>query len=239
MKLYTDIIKENNFHNAWSTIIHRILRNGTEITIGDKTERKPIYDSCMVVELTGNAIKQIIDRELHPQYPFRNIDQYCEEYTYRYLEEYLKKPEEERFAYLYFERLALYNGIHDQILMLFNQLSEQKKDNVTSNRCQAITWYPSDLDSKSPPCLQRIQLRYLPTNKVDVRLNWRSRDAYGAWQANIIALVGMINELIVKPNNCSIANIVDYSDSLHIYKNDEQVAEKVKNVPVSPQEMLR
>ena len=249
MKLYTGIIKETNFHNAWWMALAKVISNGTDIVIGDATERKPIRDSCMLISLEGNAIKQIEAREIHPQYIFKNVDEYCKEFTRTFLEEYQQRWDSIRkFAYLYYERLAAYvtrpgdvremSRSFDQIAHLNLMLREQILSNIASNRSQAITWVPEyDSGSRSPPCLQRIQVRYIPDGKVDVHFSWRSRDLYGAWQSNIICLIAMLNQEVIVPNNCKIARIVDYSDSLHIYHFDLEAAMLVHEVPVSPQEL--
>jgi len=67
-------------------------------------------------------------------------------------------------------------------------------------------------------CLQRIWIRYLGDQSVEVHLTWRSRDLYTAWQANIVAIIDMLNR----------------ADSLHIYESDKD-AERVKLLPASPQ----
>ncbi len=234
----TILIRENNFHNAWARAVRYVLRDGKQITIGDKSEPKPIRDACVLFELTGNAIRQIEDHELHPQFPFRHIEYYCKEFTREYLSQYLEKPDQERFSYLYFERLAMYEDI-DQIQSLCERLGIQKNAGITSNRDQAITWQPrTDPGSTSPPCLQRIVIRYLGGDSVDVHLTWRSRDLYTAWQVNIIAIIDMLNREVIRPNGCRIVKIVDYSDSLHIYESDRE-AERVKLLPESPQKQKR
>ena len=243
MKLFAHLIEERNFHNAWAKAIRAVLSKGPDLVIGGGEERKPIKDSCMSISLTGNAIKQIEARELHPQYPFRRIEEYCHEFTRAFLEEYSSKPVQERFSYLYFERLAHYetpsgSSRSDQIALLKDALADQIKQDITSNRAQAITWYvPSDIRGSSPPCLQRIQIRYIPENKVDVHLTWRSRDLFTAWQSNIVCITAMLNREVIKPNNCQIVRIIDYSDSLHLYARDIEDARKIKLVPVSPQEL--
>ena len=243
MKLFAHLIEERNFHNAWAKAIHAVLSKGIDLVIGGGDERKPIKDSCMLISMTDNAIKQIEARELHPQYPFRRIEEYCNEFTRPFLAEYSSKPVNERFSYLYFERLTQYqppsgSTSSDQITLLKNALADQIKQNITSNRFQAITWYvPSDIQQSSPPCLQRIQIRYIPENNVDVHLTWRSRDLFTAWQPNIVCITEMLNREVIKPNNCQIVRIIDYSDSLHIYSRDLEDAKKVKFVPVSPQEI--
>ena len=239
MTLYTKLIEEKNFHNAYAKAIQAVVREGADLVIGGSQQRKPIKDSCMLISLTRNAIKQIENRELHPQFPTKRIhlDKYCEEYTFKFLRKYNKKSDNEKFAYVYYDRFVDYFGL-DQLMLLNNQLFDAREGNITSNRSQTITWIP-EADSKisSSPCLQRIQIRYIPENKVDVHLTWRSRDLYAAWQSNVICLIDMLNREVVKPNNCEIVRIIDFSDSLHIYKTDLDEAKKVKLVPVSPQEL--
>jgi thymidylate synthase len=128
----------------------------------------------------------------------------------------------------------MYEGL-DQIRRLRERLALQMEAGITSNRDQAITWQSKiDLGNASPPCLQRIQIRYLGDYNVDVHLTWRSRDLYTAWQANIVAIIDMLNREVIRPNNCRIVRLIDYADSLHIYESDKE-AEQVKPMPVSPQ----
>ncbi len=231
----TILIQEESFHNAWARMIRYVLRDGRKITFGDVSEPKYAKDVCAIFELTGDAIRQIEDRELHPQFPFQHIDPYCKEFTREYLSQYIEKPDQERFSYLYFERLAMYGDL-DQIGRLRERLAVQKDTGIGSNRDQAITWQAkTDLGSASPPCLQRIWIRYLGDDSVEVHLTWRSRDLYTAWQVNIIALIDMLNREVIRPNNCRIVKLVDYSDSLHIYESDKE-AERVKLLPASPQQ---
>lgn len=233
MKLYTDLVEENDFHRAWTTVVQMVLMNGSDLVIGGAEQRKPIKDSCMLISLEGEAIKQIERRELHPQFPTKekHLDVYCKEYTREFLKEYKNREGIERFSYLYFARLIEYKEATvniDQISWIRRELEKQILNNVTSNRIQAITWHPLYDRTSSPPCLQRIQIRYIPENKVDIHLTWRSRDLFTAWQTNIIALVDMLNREVVKPNGCKIIRLMDYNDSLHIYTTDISEAEKVK-----------
>ncbi len=230
----TILIQEDDFHNAWARAVQAVLRDGRKITFGDVSEPKHARDVCAIFELTDGAIQQIEDRELHPQFPFQHIDPYCEEFTREYLSQYIEKPDRERFSYLYFERLAMY-GDFDQMVRLRKCLATQIDTGIGSNRDQAITWQAkTDLGSASPPCLQRIWIRHLDDQGVEVHLTWRSRDLYTAWQVNIVAIIDMLNREVIRPNNCRIVKLVDYVDSLHIYESDKE-AERVKPLPVSPQ----
>lgn len=231
----TVLIEDTDFRNSWARAIRYVLREGIKITIGDSIEPKKILDICATIELTGTAIKQIENRELHPQFPFQHIDQYCEEFTRDYLIEYIETPVSERFSYLYFHRLAVYRSCFDQIKFLRDRLGLQTNTDISSNRDQSITWdAEQDFNSASPPCLQRIWIRYLGDQNVEVHLTWRSRDGYGAFQANLIALIDMLNREIIHPNGCNIVKLVDYSDSWHIYESDISAARNVKLVPTSP-----
>lgn len=234
MSPLTLFIEAKDFHNAWARAVRAVIRSGEKLTIGDASEPKPIRDSCGLITLSGNAIKQIENREIHQDYPFKHIKQYCKEFTREYLATYADKPPSEQFSYLYFERLTAWAG--DQIQMVSNGLKYQIESGLSSNRNQAVTWdHVADMGSKSPPCLQRVWVRYLGNKEVEVHLTWRSRDLYTAWQSNIIALIDMVNREIVIPNGCKIVKIVDFSDSLHIYDGDAEAAAQVKLVPENPQ----
>jgi thymidylate synthase len=232
----TILIREESFHNAWARAVRQCLREGHKITIGDATEPKPIRDMCGIFELTGDAIRQIEDRELHDQFPFPHIDPYCEEFTPEFHAKWLADDEGTRHSYIYYDRLVRYGsdayGFINQLASLRLQLKEEMESGISSNRHQGITWRPMHDDGHpASPCLQRIWIRYLGDRDVEVHLTWRSRDLYTAWQVNIIALIDMLNREVIRPNNCRIVKLVDYADSLHIYESDKE-AEKVKLVPV-------
>lgn len=231
----TLLIQEKDFHNCWARAVRYVIRDGIPLVIGDDTEPKPIRDICATMELTGDAIRQIEDRELHPQFPFRHINQYCAEFTREYLKKYLEKPEHDRFSYTYFDRFARYFG-RDQCVLIRDDLRDQLVDGISSNRHQLTTWdLYVDMESSVAPCLQRVWVRHLGDRNVEVHLTWRSRDGYGAFQANLIALIDMINREILKPNNCKISKIVDFSNSFHIYEHDITCAKHIRLVPTNPQ----
>lgn len=152
------LITDKDFNSAWSRAVRGVLREGKNITIGSIEEPKPIRDVTAVIELTGNAIKQIENREIHPQFPFKYVDQYCDKFTYEFQRKYLNAEDETlKFTYTYFDRLVNYKsrgwGKIDQLKGLYNCLKIQIETNIPSNRCQATTWRPDiDLGSESPPC---------------------------------------------------------------------------------------
>lgn len=223
----TIFIQDKNFHSAWSRLIRENILNGTDLTIGNN--QKQIRDICALTELTGKAIEQILDYEIHPQFPFSYIAEYCEEFTYKYQYKYIKKLAIEQFSYTYFDRFTNYDNNINQLDELRLNLEDQIYNDTPSNQNQMITWNPKiDIKSNSPPCLQNIWVRYIGNENVEVHWHFRSRDLFTAWQANIIALIYMLNEYVINPHECKIVKIVDYCDSLHIYKSDMAEAKKVK-----------
>jgi len=244
MKLpHTLLINEVDFHEAWYRAVRYVVMWGMPLTIGDVSDPKKIRDMCATFAFTGDAIKQIENKELHPQYPFRYVDQYCKEFTREYQEQYQELPDNKKFVYTYFDRLTNYSISNvsgstlsiDQLDALDTNLAYQIKYGISSNRNQAVTWRVSeDFDSKSPPCAQSVWCRYLGDSKVEVHWHFRSRDLFGAFQANVIALTNMLNREVIHPNDCEIVKIVDHNDSLHIYMSDMDAASKVKRVLTSP-----
>jgi len=237
-----NIVEETSFGNAWWKAIRFVLRNEQPLTFG--ADKKHAWDSTQLIELTGNAITQVLNGQLHPLSTFKAIDSYKREFTYEYLNEYKKKRESDKFDYLYMDRLAnnMTNPMFemdegewtpiDQIACLYDAIREQRIEQKSQNYSLATTWYPDvdGLESPASPCLQIIQLRWNPGDLIDMHLIWRSRDLYNAWQANIIAIADMINREVILPNECKLNRITDYSTSLHIYDADIEQARRVNMV---------
>jgi thymidylate synthase len=223
-------IYASNFTNAWVALCKTIAHEGDVRVIGGGSERKKIRDSVALTVLEGTACEQILDRKMHKSSPFKNVDQYLEEYTREWLLEQSKKQGNEKFTYTYLDRLTseVFFSV-DQLHILKDNLQKQVNDDLTSNRTQAITWHPAtDVFSNSPPCLQRIVVRYLGMKEIDVHFTWRSRDCFNAWAANIIALTDLVNREIARPNDCKIVRVIDYNDSLHVYSGDCKVAQELQ-----------
>ena len=215
-------IVESDFNNAWSTLVNHIIKFGEKSIIGDYKNPHPIIGSPGMITLKNNAIKQIGSFEIDYDYPFKAIQQYCDQFTY----EWQKENGTGGFDYTYFSRLT--NGINQLDNLRFN-LEDQIINEMSSNRNHAITWIPkTDSYSDNPPCLQSINVKYIGDNKVDIFLYWRSRDAYTAWQSNIIAITKMLNKYVVDPNNCTIRSIIDISNNYHIYNSDLTAAKNIR-----------
>ena len=232
-------IEKTDFHEAWETAVYKVVKLGESRVIGSGEERKPIRDTSTIIVLRGKAIQQVLRHELHPLYPTRNIEEYLQEYTDDYHSMWKQQPLTKRFAYLYYDRLInygmcwelsgkIYQERIDQLDILKTGLSKDVDEKISNNRHIAITWYPNpDGFSRSPPCLNLVQVRLLNESNVEVQMVWRSRDLFRAWQSNVVAVVCLLNEKVIKPDNCEIERIVDYSTSLHVYETDVPEASKV------------
>lgn len=228
----TNIISSRDFNNAWAKAINFVMKNKCQIIFGNPRGSKKIaYDSYQTITLLGHAIDQIERHETHPAYKFNGhrLKQYCNEFTKEFLNEYNKKQDIEKFDYTYIERLMQYKELINQLTFMKFMLKDQITSNTPCNFNQAITWYVEEDGGykKSSPCLQRIWIRYYEPKYVDVHLSWRSRDLWGAWQSNMIAIIDMLNREVIKPCDCTILRIIDQNDSLHIYCGDWAEANKV------------
>lgn len=226
---------ETDFNRAWERILNNCLKHGEEIVFGDWDDRKIAKDTVQIIELSGMALRQIIAGQVHKKAPFsdKRLEEYCNQFKPAYLEQVDKMPEKDKPVYTYYDRITRYakllnldeKGTWNQMESMRHDLLKQMETNIKSNRSQAITWYvEKDNDNANPPCLQRIWMRYNGNNQVDVHFHWRSRDAYGAWQSNLVALTRMLYRDVLAPNKCTIARIIDFNDSLHVYERDWEEA---------------
>jgi len=253
----TELVEENDFRNAWVKQLRNCMRDGLIIVANSKAEI-PVRtrDINSVIVLTGNAINQIIAKELHEQFPTKglHLEEYIKTFSYKYMQRHASLPTEKQFKYLYIERLAEYPdssgaGVINQI----DRLHDNLRTNGINRQTQMITWIPTeDLPvttpkEHDPPCLQRIWIRvleepryeyrdggltikYVFKGSVEIHLMWRSRDLYAAWMSNIIAVIHMIIEYILK-NEYEIIKIVDFCNAAHVYEHDFDAANKVKLMP--------
>lgn len=133
-----NIVEETGFGNAWWKAIRFVLRNEQPLTFG--VDEKHAWDSTQLIELTGNAITQVLNGQLHPLSTFKAIDSYKREFTYEYIREYERIPNERKFDYLYMDRLANNKtisqpmtldeydwGTTDQVMFMNRSIKEQKK----------------------------------------------------------------------------------------------------------------
>jgi thymidylate synthase len=146
------------------------------------------------------------------------------------------------YSYMYSHRLTK-EFEFDQIEAMIQHLVKVPY----TRRAQATTSNPyKDHKSESPPCLQRIWMRLLQTEKgsyvLNVNLHWRSRDLYKAWFQNMYGIARLIQKITKELSKrlgvpVFIGRVVDINDSLHIYGSDlTEVGielEKMKKQPLA------
>ena len=140
------------------------------------------------------------------------------------------------YPYTYHDRLFNYKPVNfedlknwktssDKILKIVdsfcgvNQVAEaiaQLKKSSYTRRAQSVTWRPlADNDRDDSPCLQRIWFRIFD-GKLRMNAHWRSRDLFGAWEANVNGMI-QIGQLVAKEAGVVLGDYFDFCDSLHIY----------------------
>ncbi|MDD4358529.1 MAG: thymidylate synthase [Candidatus Pacebacteria bacterium] len=223
-------IRENDLPRAWAKLLKQGLRNERPVVFGDIKDPKTLRGEIRsMVVLEGNAIDQILNGvEVlgnDPRFKFGPgyVQMYVNEYTMEYVGQQRSLPDghKKKFSYTYYDRFRYYptpTGSFDQIEALKKNLGEAIENGIFSNRHQMITWIPwIDAYSNSPPCLQRVWVTLVDEKSLATRLDWRSRDLYGAWHVNLVAVANMLQRDIARPLDCKIVEIVDTCDSLHIY----------------------
>jgi len=234
----TIFISARTLPDAWARAVKKVMSVGTVI----ETEHGPLSrDVCSLIEVR----EPFREPMLHPQFPTKT--KHLKEYIEQWRRDY--NWVEQGFEYNYMNRLIEYGHytvvshgrtVHDVHLNYVDQIKYMRKrlsEKIVSRRVQAIIWRPNiDTTIKNPPCLQRIWIRYLDNDRVELHCSWRSRDLYNAWNTNLIAMLDMINREILEPCSLQLVKLVDYCDSLHIYEADWTAAKNVRHVIKSPQE---
>jgi len=257
-----NLIQETDFRNAWAKAIQFIMKNGVEITFGGpdkndrtKIERKRAKDSHQIIVMTGFAIDQMNSCQLHPQFPTKQLEflqLYCRQFTRQGVADWLALPDgdDHKATYIYAELVMNYPQIYgpnaiDQMKILKENLQEQIANQIVSNRTQAITWQPQKhAKHHEPPCLQRIQVRFLGFDEnagplVENIYDWRSRDTFNAWMSNKVCINKMMNREVLRFNNARLVRDIDRNASLHVYYGNWDEADKVKLISLNPQMMGR
>lgn len=135
------------------------------------------------------------------------------------------------FVYTYHERLFEYRTITNEHIGYVNQIYKmiiKLEREPNSRRAQAITWYPfEDTESKTPPCLQRIQC-LIRDGKLHMDVNFRSNDCLSAFGQNAYALT-FLQKMIADELGVPVGRYTHYITSAHIYfKRDAEELKKMK-----------
>ena len=243
----TNLIDETSFLKAWERQTRFCNNFGMILPAVEKVEenKKIIMtkDITSIIVLTGNAIQEVIDGKLHPDFPTKEkfLKEYQQQVTCEYALSHRKLPIDEQFEYLYIERLT--GCTVEEFENMVNQLevmSKQHEKYGINRRTQAITWIPEiDLYSEEPPCLQRLWARPLRMEQnpieeneskkipIELHLTWRSRDGKKAWMTNEVAILCMMYRYVFK-DKYEVVKIVDFCNSFHIYEDDWEDKNKIK-----------
>ena len=220
-----NVIQETSFLRAWQRAAIFIDEEGVLREIGGPKEdnskiieRKKIMDTRQIIIMTGKALIQMRNGEMHPKFLWtpKKLEEYCQQLTPEYTKYWNGLPEgdQRKFKYIYRGRLG------KQIEDMRDNLAIQINAQISSNRTVATTWdKEKDPRDDEPPCLQRIQIMYLGQDEhgvghVEVYLDWRSRNIY-AWQSNKICIDRMLYREVLAPNNCIVVRDIDQCSSLH------------------------
>ena len=194
---------------------------------------------CLTIELSGRAIQQILEGDIHPLYPQKRA-------TDSYTKQFIKGSEEYEnantgFDYTYPQRLfdrplcVYYEGgkccanscdmeeCEEGVCYMDQMKRIAENFNEFDRRLQAVTWdYQQDLvTDKSVPCLQNIHVRYLGNGTYEIHLHWRSRDLFKAWQLNKVGIIRSIDLYIKKYSNTEFrcVRVIDHIDMAHVYQS--------------------
>lgn len=195
------MIKSPTLGRAHELVIERILKYGRYELDTEENER--------TVELPEPS-------NIHVENPFSGymVSKYSniqEKFMNEYVTSLLEGTEAD-FVYTYHDRLFHYDNVIDQIDLIIKKL----RNNPTSRRAQAITWYPEvDAIAKEPPCLQRVQ--YLVRDgRLNQYLEFRSNDMLMAAGANMYALAHL-QKYVADELGLEVGWYEHTSVSAHIY----------------------
>jgi len=106
-----------------------------------------------------------------------------------------------------------------------------------TRRAQVVTWRAEqDSVSDNPPCLQRVWASVLPEvagkgSSMELHTDWRSRDLFNAWEANVCAMVALGTRIAESlPGSLqpvTLERYVEFTDDLHIYDKDFENVQRV------------
>lgn len=212
------VINEKSFHNAWVKLVKNIIRHGTLLRTDYDNKA---MTATSVINLCGNAIKEIENFEIHPQFPTK------EKHLEKYVEQFVS-DDNYGFEYTYYDRFKE----DDQLVNLKKRINE---NTIGSRRLQVISWHHDDILKLYPPCLNKIQLIKLDGKNISMHLDFRSRDCFNAYQSNIIGVTHMINKKVLESSNMVISQIIDRISAAHIYEYDIEYAKNLKLVQTNPQ----
>ncbi len=212
------IIRDFSVGTAHGRAVERVVKRGMYLKTEDNEETLELEEPLNV--FIPNPLEQ---PRISPSCMFREnaMEQYVSD---------LLNGSDKEFVYTYHDRLFAYPLMRDNLVLdQMNEVLVALKRNPMTRRAQAITWVPEiDLRSKEPPCLQRIQF-LIRGGKLNMSVEFRSRDILSAMGPNMYALTRM-QEMVARTLGVQVGWYSDTSVSAHVYfKRD--IAELTKFMP--------
>lgn len=200
-------IRDYSIGTAHANAILKVARSGRYLFTEDKEHTVELHEPLNVLVTTP-----MVQPRISPKCTFgpNAMEKYVED---------LLTGGKGDFVYTYHDRLFNYPFVKDGITNVFDQIGAvmlMLETTPETRRAQAITWIPPvDMDSLAPPCLQRIQF-LIRNNKLNMHVDFRSRDILSAMGPNMYALT-RLQEMIARTVGVEVGYYSDTSISAHIY----------------------
>jgi len=226
----------DNIDKLHKEITSAIVKDGNDMTFG--YEEKHARDTCMTIQIWGNAVKRLVNGSVPKGFPFSGDK--LKEFNRQGIAD---NPNTFNFVYTYQQLLRKF-PVHfevkyiDQLKNISDKLGKVIQNNVKDNGLVAVLFHPDMFDWKEKPCWNWIQITYLGNNKLSVRLLFRSHDYGTAMWANLSFILYMLRHFVARPNNCEIVEIILFSSSAHIYEGDADNAEAISGIEWSDRAKL-
>ena len=220
-----DINKLNQ--DLWRTIYTK----GNELHFGGVDEPKNAREIFAVIQLYGKALQDLYEGKLPKGWKFG-------EAANKVYIEMLKDANKGEQPYTYGERLHAYPAdpqseyVYDQMFEARCALIKAIEDKIQTNRICGVLWSPADIRLHDPPCFNWFQLRLSESNKVSLRILFRSNDAANAVFANMGAVIRVFVDEVIKPAGGELEEVIWTATSEHICLTDfDQVEALIGKVP--------
>lgn len=203
-------IREQTISDAYTRIMHVVLRYGDLVEIPGYGETLEYYEPIMTHILRPDDVGTLADL------PF------SESFLIEYSKELTDPTVGNDFAYTYAKRLFQYPGgdVIDQIAYMINCLNEDE----TSRRAIAVIRHPMiDIQTVNQPCLTTLKC-HIFDGRLDMTAYFRSHDIHLGFPANAFGLAYLQQYILNELDNVDIqlGQLVIISDSPHVYINRDK-----------------
>lgn len=244
----------DNLNKIYKEAMTTILKEGSDLTFGDKEEVKEAREIFGIMQLYGNALKDVLKGKTPKGYKYSGsqikalMDTFISDainptgFEYTYPEILRSQPSQGMI-----NRKELTNL--DQIIISQQLLKTDIEDRIKSNRNVGWVGNPGFAYSRDKPCFNWYQLRYMGHKKtmfgkevpmVSFRMLFRSHDWGDAIMGNASSIGNGFNELVIKPLGAEMLEMIIISSSAHLYEKESQMCEETFGIPYKrPEEGMR